>query len=72
MDQAQTPEITWKEIRRRFCGGEWWPTDGQFYLFDPGRIPLPLPRREEPDTVDRHERWTTAHPAGTCGEPGAQ
>ncbi|MGW4528610.1 group II intron reverse transcriptase/maturase [Amycolatopsis sp. NPDC004378] len=31
-------KITWKELRRRFCGGEWWPTDGQFYLFDPGRM----------------------------------
>ena len=30
--------ITWKELRRRFCGGGWWPTDGQFYLFDPGRM----------------------------------
>jgi RNA-directed DNA polymerase len=30
-------KITWKELRRRFCGGEWWPTDGQSYLFDPGR-----------------------------------
>ncbi|MFC5089922.1 group II intron reverse transcriptase/maturase [Amycolatopsis plumensis] len=31
-------KITWKELRRRFCGGEWWPTDGQSYLFDPGRM----------------------------------
>ncbi|MGW5742882.1 hypothetical protein [Amycolatopsis sp. NPDC003861] len=21
-----------------FCGGEWWPTDGQSYLFDPGQM----------------------------------
>ncbi|WP_284742305.1 group II intron reverse transcriptase/maturase [Amycolatopsis sp. RTGN1] len=31
-------KITWKELRRRFCGGEWWPTDGRSYLFDPGRM----------------------------------
>jgi len=30
--------ITWKELRRRFCGGEWWPTDGNVALFDPGRM----------------------------------
>jgi len=30
-------KITWKELRRRFCDGGWWPADGQFYLFDPGR-----------------------------------
>ncbi|MFE3781117.1 hypothetical protein ACFXPA_23435 [Amycolatopsis sp. NPDC059090] len=31
-------KITWKELRRGFCGGEWWPTDGQSYLLDPGQM----------------------------------
>lgn len=33
-------KITWKELRRRFCGGGWWPTDGQSYLFDPGQMQI--------------------------------
>jgi RNA-directed DNA polymerase len=31
-------KITWTELRRRFCDGGWWPTDGEYYLFDPGRM----------------------------------
>jgi RNA-directed DNA polymerase len=31
-------KITWKELRRRFCAGGWWPTDGQVFLFDPGKM----------------------------------
>ena len=26
---------TWKELRRRYCGGGWWPTDGDVILFNP-------------------------------------
>lgn len=35
---GENTAITWKELRRRFCGGDWWPTDGEYYLFDPGRM----------------------------------
>jgi RNA-directed DNA polymerase len=31
-------KITWKDLRRRFRDGGWWPVDGQSYLFDPGRM----------------------------------
>jgi RNA-directed DNA polymerase len=31
-------KITWEQLRRRFCGGGWWPVDGKYYLFDPGRM----------------------------------
>jgi RNA-directed DNA polymerase len=27
--------ITWKELRRRYCAGGWWPTDGETVLFNP-------------------------------------
>jgi RNA-directed DNA polymerase len=30
--------ITWKELRRRFCGGGWWPADGEVTLFNPGAV----------------------------------
>ncbi|MFC7479130.1 group II intron maturase-specific domain-containing protein [Luedemannella flava] len=32
------PRITWKELRRRFCAGGWWPTDGKVTLFNPGAV----------------------------------
>ncbi len=31
-------KITWKELRRRYCGGRWWPADGNTALFDPGKM----------------------------------
>lgn len=27
--------INWKELRRRYCGGGWWPSDGEVVLFNP-------------------------------------
>ncbi len=30
--------MNWKELRRRYCGGGWWPADGKVTLFDPGRV----------------------------------
>lgn len=47
--------ITWKELRRRYCGGGWWPSDGTVTLLNPTdagttryryrgtRIPSPWP-----------------------------
>jgi RNA-directed DNA polymerase len=32
------PEITWKELRRRFCNDGWWPADGDVILFNPGAV----------------------------------
>jgi RNA-directed DNA polymerase len=31
-------KIIWKELRRRYCGGRWWPADGNTTLFDPGKM----------------------------------
>lgn len=31
--------ITWKQLRRRYCGTRWWPADGEVSLFDPARVP---------------------------------
>ena len=30
--------ITWKELRRLYCGGGWWPITAQGRLFEPGRV----------------------------------
>jgi RNA-directed DNA polymerase len=27
--------IRWKELRRRYCGGGWWPSDGEVTLWNP-------------------------------------
>jgi RNA-directed DNA polymerase len=32
------PGMTWQQLRRRYCHGGWWPTDGEIALFDPGRM----------------------------------
>jgi RNA-directed DNA polymerase len=29
---------TWKDLRRRYCDGRWWPTDGEVRLFNPGAV----------------------------------
>ena len=28
----------WRELRRRYCDGRWWPHDGQVVLFNPGSV----------------------------------
>jgi RNA-directed DNA polymerase len=28
----------WKELRRRYCDGGWWPRDGEVSLFNPGSV----------------------------------
>jgi RNA-directed DNA polymerase len=30
--------ITWKELRRRFCGGRWWPGSEERTLFNPAKV----------------------------------
>ena len=32
------PSAGWKELRRRFCDGRWWPRDGEVPLFNPGAV----------------------------------
>jgi RNA-directed DNA polymerase len=32
------PKSTWKELRRRYCAGGWWPSDNGVRLFDPGKV----------------------------------
>ncbi|MGH3374437.1 MAG: hypothetical protein ACRDP6_06840 [Actinoallomurus sp.] len=27
--------MNWKELRRRYCGGRWWPTTAEVALFNP-------------------------------------
>jgi len=29
------PQMNWRELRRRYCGGGWWPADGEVMLFNP-------------------------------------
>jgi RNA-directed DNA polymerase len=31
------PRMTWKQLRRRYCQGGWWPSDGDVALFNPAR-----------------------------------
>ncbi|WP_328580488.1 group II intron reverse transcriptase/maturase [Streptomyces sp. NBC_00370] len=30
--------ITWKDLRRRYCNGGWWPTTEEITLFDPAKV----------------------------------
>ncbi|MFE7532103.1 group II intron reverse transcriptase/maturase [Kitasatospora sp. NPDC057542] len=32
------PTAGWKELRRRYCDGRWWPHDGEVVLFNPGSV----------------------------------
>jgi RNA-directed DNA polymerase len=32
------PRMNWKELRRRFLGGGWWPTTGEVILFNPAAV----------------------------------
>jgi RNA-directed DNA polymerase len=32
------PKTNWKELRRRYCGGGWWPSDNGVTLFNPGKV----------------------------------
>jgi RNA-directed DNA polymerase len=29
---------SWKELRRRYCGGRWWPASNERELFDPAKV----------------------------------
>ena len=30
--------ITWKDLRRHYCGGGWWPSGQERTLFDPAKV----------------------------------
>ena len=32
------PKTNWKDLRRRYCGGRWWPRGQERELFDPGKV----------------------------------
>jgi RNA-directed DNA polymerase len=32
------PTTGWKQLRRRYCDGSWWPRDGHVVLFNPGSV----------------------------------
>ncbi|MDF3292713.1 group II intron reverse transcriptase/maturase [Streptomyces silvisoli] len=32
------PKANWKELRRRYCDGRWWPHDGEVKLFNPAKV----------------------------------
>jgi RNA-directed DNA polymerase len=32
------PHAGWKELRRRYCDGGWWPREGKITLFNPGSV----------------------------------
>jgi RNA-directed DNA polymerase len=32
------PKTNWKELRRRYCDGGWWPSDNGVTLFNPGKV----------------------------------
>jgi RNA-directed DNA polymerase len=48
---------TWKQLRRRYCGGGWWPASEERELIDLEKIGTsryPLPRRGHPLTLAAH------------------
>jgi len=36
--RRKNPKTNWKELRRRYCNGGWWPSDNGVRLFDPGKV----------------------------------
>lgn len=37
--------IRWKELRRQYCNSGWWPTDGEWTLFNPAAVVVTRYRR---------------------------
>jgi RNA-directed DNA polymerase len=66
--------ITVKELRRRYCGGGWWPGTRERQLFKPGEgqhDALPIPGDSDPDSVAGHGMSDHTSRDGACGEPVA-
>ena len=36
--RTKHPRMTWKELRRRYCGGRWWPSGETTKLFNPAEV----------------------------------
>lgn len=36
--RTKHPRATWKQLRRRYLQGGWWPTDGEVELFNPAAV----------------------------------
>lgn len=32
------PKLNWKQLRRRYCDGKWWPHGQERELFDPAKV----------------------------------
>ncbi|WP_304502970.1 group II intron maturase-specific domain-containing protein, partial [Candidatus Mycobacterium methanotrophicum] len=69
------PKSTWKQLRRQYCGGRWWPAGREMTLIDLSKDrhdPIPLPRIGHPNALAAHRRrGTPRRRDGSCGEPGA-
>ena len=72
---AQTPPDHLEELRRRYCGGGWWPASDEPDTVQPGEgahHALPLPGSSHPGALaEPRDEEPPRSPHGTCGEPGA-
>ena len=67
--------ITWKELRRRYCAGGWWPGTNRTGAVQPGEgahDALPIPGRSDPDSVAGHRMRNHTSRNGACGAPVAR
>src|SRR5258708_1035414 len=67
------PRMTWKQLRRRYCHGGWWPSDGEVALFNPPRMRTTRYRyRGAAIPAPGASRPGPARPRRACGEPDAR
>jgi RNA-directed DNA polymerase len=52
------PKNNWKDLRRQYCGGGWWPSDGEVRLFNPGAVKTTRYRYRGAAIANP---WTSAH-----------
>ncbi|MGW4141760.1 group II intron maturase-specific domain-containing protein [Streptomyces mirabilis] len=64
---------TWKELRRRYCGGRWWPVTDEVRLFDPARVKTVRYLYRGMKILLRGPAPAEKHrPTGACGTPVAR
>src|SRR3982074_892741 len=56
---------TVKELRRRYCGGGWWPGTPERQLFNPANA-LPIPGHSGPNSVAGRGTTSRTNHDGTC------
>ena len=59
---VNTARITWKALRRRYCGGGWQPADGNTRLLhhrDDQHHPVPIPGSSDPNPLAGHGMMNT-------------